>query len=110
MNTNSAFTGSYTENPFRYQKFDLRQTGVLRGGQLFVNIDAVDNCGFCVATMKTLKALNLQDEFHSNTNCTFKKRQVFVFDLTPMQEATEKLKYTEQVGERLKLVHILPSL
>ena len=25
MNTNSAFTGSYTENPFWYQQFDLRQ-------------------------------------------------------------------------------------
>ena len=24
MNTNSAFTGSYTENPFWYQQFDLR--------------------------------------------------------------------------------------
>ena len=25
MNTNSAFTGSFTENPFWYQEFDLRQ-------------------------------------------------------------------------------------
>ena len=25
MNTNSAFTGSYTENPFWYQQFDLRE-------------------------------------------------------------------------------------
>ena len=26
MNTNSAFTGSYSENPFWYQQFELRQT------------------------------------------------------------------------------------
>ena len=32
MNTNSAFTGSFTENPFRYQQFDLRQIRILRGG------------------------------------------------------------------------------
>ncbi len=30
MNTNSAFTGSYTENPFWYQQFDLRQIKILR--------------------------------------------------------------------------------
>ena len=35
MNTNSAFTGSFTENPFWYQEFDLRQIRILRGdGQL----------------------------------------------------------------------------
>ena len=32
MNTNSAFTGFYTENPFWYQQFDLRQNRILRGG------------------------------------------------------------------------------
>ena len=30
MNTNSAFTGSYTENPFWYQQFDLRQIRILK--------------------------------------------------------------------------------
>ena len=29
MNTNSAFTGSYTENPFCYQQFDVRQIKIL---------------------------------------------------------------------------------
>ena len=32
MNTNSAFTGSFIENPFWYQQFDLRQIRTLRGG------------------------------------------------------------------------------
>ena len=31
MNTNSAFTGSFTGNPFWYQQFDLRQIRRLRG-------------------------------------------------------------------------------
>ena len=35
MNKNSAFTSSYTENPFWYQQFDLRQIRILRGGQPF---------------------------------------------------------------------------
>ena len=30
MNTNSAFTGSFTENPLWYQQFDLRQIRILR--------------------------------------------------------------------------------
>ena len=32
MKTNSAFTGSFTENPFWYQQFELRQIRILRGG------------------------------------------------------------------------------
>ena len=31
MNTNSAFTGSFTENTFWYQQFDLRQIRILGG-------------------------------------------------------------------------------
>ena len=59
MNTISAFTGYYTENPFWYQQFDLRQTRLLRGGQPIVNFDAADNCCLDVTT---LKAMNFQDD------------------------------------------------
>ena len=48
MNTNSAFSGSCTENPFWYQQFDLRQIRILRGGQPIVDFDAADNCRFYV--------------------------------------------------------------
>ena len=44
MNTNSAFTGCYTENPFWYQQFELRQIRELRGGQPIVDSVAADNC------------------------------------------------------------------
>ena len=32
MNTNSAFTGYFQENPFHYQKFGLRELRIVRGG------------------------------------------------------------------------------
>ena len=44
MNTNSAFTGSFTENPFWYEQFDLRQIRILREGQRIVDFDTADNC------------------------------------------------------------------
>ena len=59
MNTNSAFTRSYTENPFWYQQFDLRQIRKLRGGHSIEDFDAADNCRFYVTT---LKAMNFQDD------------------------------------------------
>ena len=62
MNTNSAFTGSYTENPFWYQQFQLRQIRLLRGSQSTVDFDAANNCRLYVTTMK---ALNFQDDIPS---------------------------------------------
>ena len=59
MNTNSAFTGSYIENPSWYQQFELRQIRVLIVGQLIVDFDAPDNCRQYVTTMK---AINFQDD------------------------------------------------
>ena len=47
MNTNSAFTGSCTENPFWYQQFELRQIRILKGGPPIVNFDAADNFALC---------------------------------------------------------------
>ena len=44
LNTNSAFTGFFTENPFWYQQIDLRQIRILRGRQPIVAFDTADNC------------------------------------------------------------------
>ena len=57
MNTNSAFTGSYTEDPFWYQQIVLRQITKLRGRQPIVDFHAADNCRLYLTTMK---ALNFQ--------------------------------------------------
>ena len=84
--TNSAFTGSCTENPFWYQQFDLRQTRTLRGGQPIIDNDAADNGCQNVTTMK---ALSYQDDISAVPFDHFKDYKVLVFDLTSMQNATE---------------------
>ena len=100
MNTNSAFTGLYTENPFWYQQFELRQIRVLRGGQPIVDFDATDNFRLYVTTMK---AMNFQDDIPSFPFDDFKDHYVVVFDLTSMQDATEICHYPKLVGEPLRL-------
>ena len=99
-NINSAFTGYYTENPFWYQQFELRQIRILRGGQPIVDFDAADNCRLYVTTMK---AMNFQDDILSIPIDNFKNHYVLVFDLTSMQDATEKCHYPELVGEPMRL-------
>ena len=95
MNTNSAFTGSFTENPFWYQQFDIRQILTLRGGQPIVDFDTADNCCLYVTAMK---AMIFQDDIPSIPIDDFKDHYVLVFDLTSMQDATENCHYPELVG------------
>ena len=63
MDSNSAFTGSFAENPFWYQQFNLRNIRTLRRRQPIVHHDATDNCRLDVTTMK---ATNFQDAIPSN--------------------------------------------
>ena len=100
MNTNSAFTGPYTENQFRYQQFELRQIKIPRGGQLIVDFDGTDNYCFYVTTMK---AMNFQDDIPSILIDNSKDHYVLVFDLTSIQDVTENCHYPEIVGEPLRL-------
>ena len=95
MNTNSAFTGSFTENPFWYQQFVLRQFRILRRRQPFVYFDTADNGCLYVTTTK---AMNFQDDFPSIPIDDFKNHYVLVFDLTSMQDAREICDYLEPVG------------
>ena len=84
MNTNTAFTGSYTENQIWYQNFDLRQTRKLSGGQVIVNREAADKCP---QDNTITKAKNVQDYIASVPNDNFKDYYVLVFDLTSVQNA-----------------------
>ena len=52
MNTNSAFTGSFTENPFGINSSISKKTRILRRGQIIVDFDTSDNCRWYVTTMK----------------------------------------------------------
>ena len=100
MNTNSAFTGSFTKNPFWYQHFDLRQIGIFTEGQPIVDFDTADNCRLYVTTMK---AMNFQDDIPSIPIDDFEDHYVLVFDLNSMQDATENCHYPELVGEPLRV-------
>ena len=62
MKTNSAFTGSNTDNPFWYQQFDLRQARILKRGQPIGDFDAASDCCLYVTTMK---AMNFQEDILS---------------------------------------------
>ena len=97
MNTNSAFTGSYKENPFWFQQFELRQIRILRGGQPIVHFDAADNCRPYVTT---IRAMNFQDDIPSIPIDNFKDHYVLAFDLTSIQDATENCHYPDLVEEQ----------
>ena len=99
-NKDSAFTGSFTENPLWFQQFDLRQIRELRGGQPIVDFDTADICHLYVTTMK---AMNFQDDIPSIPIDDFKDHYVLVFDLASMQDATENCHFPELVGEPLRL-------
>ena len=100
INLNSAFTGSFAENPFWYQQFNLRDIRILRGVQPIVHHDTTDNCRLYVTTMK---AMIFQDDIPSIPVDNFKDYYVLVFDLTSMQDATEHCHYPEWIGEPLRL-------
>ena len=100
MNTKSAIIDSLTENTFWCQQFDHRQNRIIRRGQPIVDFDTADTCRLYVTTMK---AMDFQDDIPSIPIDDFKDHYVLVFDLTSMQDATEKCHYPELVGEPLRL-------
>ena len=100
MNTNSAFTGSYTEKRIWYEQFELTQYRILSGGQPLKDFDAADFCRLYVTTMK---AMNFQDDIPSIPIDNFKYHYELVFDTTSMHDATENCHYPELVGEPLRL-------
>ena len=100
MKMNSTFIGIYTENPFWYQQFDLRQIRIVRGGQPIVDFDAAENCCLYVTTMQPM---NFQDHIPSIPIDNVKDHHVLVFDLTWMQNATENCHYSQLVGKPLRL-------
>ena len=100
MNTNSAFTGSFTENPFWYEQFDLRQIRILRKRQTVVDFDTADNCRFYLTI---IEAMNFRDDIPSNPIDDFKDHYVLVFDLSSMKDASGSFHYSEFVWEPLRL-------
>ena len=60
-----------------------------------VDVDAADNCGLHVTTMK---AMSFQDDIPSISIDNSKDHHVLVFDLTSMQDATENCHYPGLIG------------
>ena len=100
MNSKSAFTGSFAENAFWYQQFNLRDIRLLRVGQPTVHHDTTDNYRLYVTTMKIM---NFQDDIPSIPIDNFRDHYVLVFDLTSLEDATEHCHYPELIGEPLRL-------
>ena len=97
MNTKNTFPGSFTENPFWFQQFNLRQIKLLRGAQPFVNFDAAANCRLYFTTRREII---FQDKIPSNPIAIFKDHYVQVFDLTSMKDATENCYYPKLNGNQ----------
>ena len=102
MSTNSAFTGSYTGNPFWYQHFDPRQNRILKVGQPIKNFDPADDFCLNITILKT-KAMNFQDDIPSILKDNINDDYTLVFDLTSMQDAAEKYPYPELFVEQLTM-------
>ena len=100
-NTNSAFTAPYTEKPFCYRQFDLRQIRLPRAAQI-VDFDSAGNSRLYVY-VGTKKAMNFRDDIPLIPIDNFKDHYVLVLELTAIQDATENCHYPQLVGEPLRL-------
>ena len=100
MNSNSAFSVSFAENPFWYQQFNVRDIRILRGGQPIVHHDTTDNFRLSVTTRK---AMNFRDDIPSIPVYNFKDHYALVFDLTSTQNATEHCHFPVLIGEPLRM-------
>ena len=95
MNKTSAITRLYTQYPFWYQQFDLRQIRILRSSQPMIDFDAD---GICHPYVTTMNAMSFQDDIPAIPIDNFKDHNIPVFDLTSVQDATKNCPYLELVG------------
>ena len=100
MNKNLAVAGSFHENPFNYQHFHLRELRFIRGGRAIISLDTTSPCQTYV---KTMKAMQFNEDFPALSMEDFQIHHMLVFDLTSLQDAAEHLHYPEFIGESLRL-------
>ena len=55
MITNSGAAGSFHKNLFNYQKFNLRELEVIRGGRAYFSLDTTSPCRPYITTMKAMQ-------------------------------------------------------
>ena len=100
MNTNSAFTGDKSGNPFHYQKFGLREIKISRGNQVVVHMDTSRNCVPYITTMRALKFY--QDGPNIIIN-DYENHFCLVFDLTSTQQSELMIHYPDVISASLRL-------
>ena len=100
MSRNSTVAGSFYDNPFSYQQFNLRELRIIRGGRAIVSLDTTSLCQPYVTTMK---AMQFNEDFPALPMEDFQNHYFLVFDLTSLQDAAEQLHYPELSGESLRL-------
>ena len=100
MNTNSALTELFQENPFHYLKFGLQELRLVRGGRATVSVNTTNDCR---AYVTTKKAINFNEETPALPNNLFKNHYELLFDLTSIQDAGGNINYTELSGRSIQL-------
>ena len=100
LNANSAVAGSFHENHFNYQQFQLSELRIIRGGRAIISLDTTSPCCPYVITMK---AMQFNEDFPALPMEDFQNHYILVFDLTSLQDAAEHLHYLELSGESLRV-------
>ena len=100
MNENLPVAGSFHENPFNYQQFQLSELRTIRGGRATISLDTTFPCRPYVIKMK---AMQFNEDFPGLPMEDFQNHYILVFDLTSLQDAAEQLHYPEISGESLRV-------
>ena len=79
LNANSAVAGSFHENPFNYQQFNLSELKIIRGRRAIISLDTTSPCRPYVITMK---AMQFNEVFPALPMENFQNHYILVFDLT----------------------------
>ena len=105
MNTISAFTGHFQENPFHYQKFGLGELRVVRGGRALVSLDTINDCRAKVTTRKAMR------KFLRYRIINFRTTKYSYSISLPFKILEKNIYYPELSGEsiRLEMFLDLPS-
>lgn len=94
MNTNAAFLGSKTVNPFHYQKFNLDNITVYRNGYPVAGTPLLTENDKKLY-LNSLEALAFQHHGHGVPYEDYMNHYILVFDLTSTQQASHDYLYPE---------------
>ena len=100
MHTNLAVAGSFHENSFNYQQFQLKELRFIRDGRTIISSGTTSPCRPYV---KTMKAMQFNEDLPALPIEDFQDHYILVFGLISLQDAAEQLHYPELSGENLRL-------